>query len=190
MHASFSPGSLVIAFASHGNVHDRYYSHKTRDMIAGVVAPPRIDIVNKELLEAHLQSTWLSIVKPRLGQSIAEVLDLEKPGYPLQEDLAEQLKVTEHTLREIFNAFDEVVQSGGPELAEAHWYSRAWLEDIAQSASQRFNQASNAGASFTRQRRNNGIPPAKPLTTHVRLGTIETSRSSANAKPKGKFSFS
>jgi hypothetical protein len=141
MHASFSPGSLVIAFASHGNVHDRYYSHKTRDMIAGVVAPPRIDIVNKELLEAHLQSTWLSIVKPRLGQSIAEVLDLEKPGYPLQEDLAEQLKVTEHTLREIFNAFDEVVQSGGPELAEAHWYSRAWLEDIAQSASQRFNQA-------------------------------------------------
>src|SRR5262249_14788330 len=84
--------ALVMAFASHGNVHDRYFFHKAQDMIAGVVAPPRIDIVNKELVEAHLQSTWLSIVKPRLGSSIAEVLDLQKPQYPLREDLAEQLK--------------------------------------------------------------------------------------------------
>ena len=50
-------------------------------MIAGVVAPPRIDIANKELIEAHLQSTWLSIVKPQTsGSSIAEVLDARRPG--------------------------------------------------------------------------------------------------------------
>ena len=91
--------ALVMAFASHGNVHDRYFFHKAQDMIAGVVAPPRIDIVNKELVEAHLQSTWLSIVKPRLGQSIAEVLDLDKPGHPVREDLAEQLKFTEQGSR-------------------------------------------------------------------------------------------
>ena len=39
--------ALVMAFASHGNVHDQYFFHKTQDMIVGVVAPPRIDIVNK-----------------------------------------------------------------------------------------------------------------------------------------------
>jgi hypothetical protein len=133
--------ALVMAFASHGNVHDRYFFHKAQDMIAGVVAPPRIDIVNKELVEAHLQSTWLSIVKPRLGQSIAEVLDLDKPGHPVREDLAEQLKVTEQTFEETINAFDDVISSGGPELARAHWYSQAWLEDIARSAPQRFDQA-------------------------------------------------
>jgi len=92
--------ALVMAFASHGNVHDRYFFHKAQDMIAGVVAPPRIDIVNKELVEAHLQSTWLSIVKPRLGHSIAEVLDLDKPGYPIVEDLAAQFKFTEQSLKE------------------------------------------------------------------------------------------
>jgi ATP-dependent helicase YprA (DUF1998 family) len=133
--------ALVVAFASHGNVHDRYFFHKSQDMIAGVVAPPRIDIVNKELVEAHLQSTWLSIVKPRLGQSIAEDLDLDKPGYPVQEDLAEQLKATEQNLEEIFKAFEEVISSGGPGLAQAHWYSRPWFEDIARSAPQRFDQA-------------------------------------------------
>src|SRR5262249_5441613 len=133
--------ALVVAFASHGNVHDRYFFHKAQDMIAGVVAPPRIDIVNKELVEAHLQSTWLSIVRPRLGQSIAEVLDLDKSGYPVREDLAEQLKVTEQNLKEVFEAFEGVISSGGPELVQAHWYSRAWLEDIARSAPQRFDQA-------------------------------------------------
>jgi helicase-like protein/uncharacterized protein DUF1998 len=133
--------ALVMAFASHGNVHDRYFFHKAQDMIAGAVAPPRIDIVNKELVEAHLQSTWLSIVKPRLGQSIAEVLDLDKPNYPVREDLAEQFKPTEQSLHEIFEAFREVISSGGAELAHAPWFSQAWLEDIARSAPQRFDQA-------------------------------------------------
>ena len=133
--------ALVMAFASHGNVHDRYFFQKSRDMIAGVVAPPRIDIVNKELVESHLQSTWLSIVKPRLGQSIAEVLDLDKPGHPVREDLVEQLKFTDQRLRETFAAFDDVIASCGPELAQASWYSQTWLEDIARSAPQRFNDA-------------------------------------------------
>jgi hypothetical protein len=133
--------ALVIAFASHGNVHDRYFFQKAQDMIAGVVAPPRIDIVNKELVEAHLQSTWLSIVKPGLGQSIAEVLDLDKLGHPLRGDLAEQLKFTEQSLQETLAAFSEVIASCGPELAQAHWYSQAWLEHIARSAPQRFDDA-------------------------------------------------
>jgi ATP-dependent helicase YprA (DUF1998 family) len=133
--------ALVMAFASHGNVHDRYFFHKSRDMIAGVVAPPRIDIVNKELVEAHLQSTWLSIVKPNLGQSIAEVLDLDKAGYPVREELAGQLKFTEQSQKETLDAFGEVVASCGSDLAQAHWYSRAWLEDIGQSAPQRFDGA-------------------------------------------------
>jgi len=133
--------ALVIAFASHGNVHDRYFFHKAQDMIAGVVAPPRIDIVNKELIEAHLQSTWLSIVKPKLGQSVNEVLDLGTPTYPIQKDLAEQIKLSQHDVKEVFGAFGEVIASAGPELAQAHWYSATWLEDIARSAPQRFHQA-------------------------------------------------
>jgi superfamily II DNA/RNA helicase len=133
--------ALVVAFASHGNVHDRYFFHRAQDMIAGVVAPPRIDIVNKELVEAHLQSTWLSIVKPGLGQSIADVLDLDKPDYPLREDLAAQLKFAEQSLEETLDAFRGVISSCGPELAQAHWYSQAWLEDIARSAPQRFDDA-------------------------------------------------
>jgi superfamily II DNA/RNA helicase len=133
--------ALILAFASHGNVHDRYFFRKAQDMIAGVVAPPRIDIVNKELVEAHLQSTWLSILKLKLGQSVAEVLDLDQPDYRIRDDLVEQMKFTEQTFEETFEAFGEVISSGGPGLAQAHWYSQAWLEDIARSAPQKFDQA-------------------------------------------------
>src|SRR5262249_33037322 len=73
--------------------------------------------------------------------SIAEVLDLDKPGYPVREDLTEQLKFTEQSLKETLYAFGEVISSCGPELGQAHWYSQVWLEDIARSAPQRFDQA-------------------------------------------------
>ena len=133
--------ALVLAFASHGNVHDHYFFRNSRDMIAGVVAPPRIDLINKELIEAHLLSTWLSIVKPRLGRSVSGVLGLESPGYPLQEEKAEQIKFTDRSLREVSDAFGEVVSSAGPELSRAAWYSQPWLEDLARSAPQRFDKA-------------------------------------------------
>ena len=135
--------ALVLAFASHGNVHDQYFFQNKRDMIAGAVAPPRIDIVNKELIEAHLQSTWLSIVKPELGRSVAEVLELAEVGYPVRRDIMEQLRTTEKRLEEILDAFRAVIASAGAELAGTPWYSRAWSDDIAHSAPRRFDEAFN-----------------------------------------------
>ena len=135
--------ALVLAFASHGNVHDQYFFQNKRDMIAGAVAPPRIDIVNKELIEAHLQSTWLSIVKPELGCSVAEVLELAEVGYPVRRDIMEQLRTTEKRLEEILDAFRAVIASAGAELSGTPWYSRAWSDDIAHSAPRRFDEAFN-----------------------------------------------
>jgi hypothetical protein len=134
--------ALVLAFASHGNVHDRYFFRASRDMIAGVVAPPRIDIVNQELVEAHMQSTWLSILQPRLGRSISEVLDLDHPpNFPIRAEIAAQLEPSEQRKGEIAAAFRDVISSGGPELARAHWYSQVWLDDIARGAPRRFDAA-------------------------------------------------
>jgi hypothetical protein len=48
------------------------------------VSPPRIDLANKDLVEAHLRSVWLSLVGLGLESSIAELLDLASPGFPLR----------------------------------------------------------------------------------------------------------
>jgi hypothetical protein len=51
-------------------------------MIAGSVLPPRLDLANKDLVEAHLRSVWMSLVGLDLKNSIAELLDLGAGGYP------------------------------------------------------------------------------------------------------------
>jgi ATP-dependent helicase YprA (DUF1998 family) len=49
--------ALVLAFASDGNAHDRHYFAQPPAMIAGAVAPPRLDLANQELIEAHIHSS-------------------------------------------------------------------------------------------------------------------------------------
>jgi superfamily II DNA or RNA helicase len=61
--------ALVLAFSTYGNAHDHHFFRNRQQMIAGAVSPPRIDLANKDLVEAHLRSVWLSLVglglKPR-----------------------------------------------------------------------------------------------------------------------------
>lgn len=135
--------ALVLAFASHGNAHDQYFFKQKQNMIAGVVAPPRIDVANKELIEAHLHSTWLSIVAPELGRSISEVLELGEPDYPVRRDLMEQLRISEQRKDDILVAFHGVIASAGVELSQTPWYSSAWAEEIARSVPSRFDAAFN-----------------------------------------------
>jgi hypothetical protein len=131
--------ALVLAFSSHGNSHDHYYFRRKEDVIAGAVAPPRIDIANKELIEAHLYSTWLSIVQPRLGSSISEVLDVSAAGYPIHQELAATLAADRFT--EIRDTFRSVIATTGDEIRRTPWYSDDWLDDMARSAVQRFDGA-------------------------------------------------
>ena len=50
----------MVAFAAQGNAHDQYFFGRRDEMIAGAVAPARMDLQNEELVKAHLYSTWLA----------------------------------------------------------------------------------------------------------------------------------
>ena len=67
-------------------------------MIAGAVEPALMDLRNRELVEAHLYSTWLAITGLSLGNSMAEILDLENPDFPILSDKRMFLK-DEHSIR-------------------------------------------------------------------------------------------
>lgn len=58
--------ALALAFASDRSAHDRYYYSRQPQMIAGEVAPPRLDLGNRNLVEAHLHSVWLGAAGLRL----------------------------------------------------------------------------------------------------------------------------
>jgi hypothetical protein len=132
--------ALVVTFASQGNAHDSYFFRRKERMIAGAVTPARIDLANRELVAAHLHSVWLANVGLPLGDSIADLLDLDAPGYPLQEEKRKQIELSEARQREVLAAIRAVV-GGDTRVTEADWYTERWLEQMVREAPEAFDRA-------------------------------------------------
>ena len=66
--------ALIAVFAANGNAHDQHCFSRRDEMIAGAVAPARMDLRNKELIESHIHSLWLAEAVVNLGISIKEIL--------------------------------------------------------------------------------------------------------------------
>ena len=158
--------ALITAFAAHGNAHDQYFFERREDMIAGAVAPARMDLRNEELLAAHLQSTWLSLVGVSLGNTMTSVLDLDQPEYPMRADVKVQLVRAE---KQALAAAQEIVDRVQG-LQSTWWYSPGWVEDRVRRAPERLDQAFNrwrelyraallADEAAGRERRRPGISP-------------------------------
>jgi len=128
--------ALVLAFCSQGNGHDQYFFRRKDHMIAGAVAPPRLDLSNRELVEAHLHSVWLAEVGLGLGVSVADLLDLDEPGLPLLPERWAQIELSEARQREAAEAFRQVLG----ELGEAE-YPPAWLAERVREAPRLFDGA-------------------------------------------------
>ena len=85
---------LVVAFCSEGSPHDQYFFRKPELMVAGAVAPPRLELDNEELVRAHMHSTWLGATGVSLRQGMVEVLDLAKPDFPLNAEIQHQIELS------------------------------------------------------------------------------------------------
>ncbi len=132
--------ALVVTFASQGNAHDSYFFRRKERMIAGAVTPARIDLANRELVAAHLHSVWLAIVGLPLGDSIADLLDLDAPDYPLREEKRKQIELSAARQREVLAAIRAVV-GGDTRVTEAEWYTEGWLEQMVREAPEAFDRA-------------------------------------------------
>ena len=60
------PGSRrsSLTYCATGNAHDNYYFGRSQDMVAGAVAPPRLDLGNEDLVRAHAHAIWLVVMRP------------------------------------------------------------------------------------------------------------------------------
>ncbi|HXH21153.1 MAG TPA: DEAD/DEAH box helicase [Dehalococcoidia bacterium] len=133
--------ALVVTFAAQGNVHDQYFFRKRDRMIASAVTPARMDLRNKELVEAHLHATWLSIVGLRLGNSISEILDADVIGYPLRQEVRDVIYDRDRYEQPALEACREVLRRA-PEIIESGWwYSENWLLEMVGNAPTEFDRA-------------------------------------------------
>ncbi len=123
--------ALVFTYCTAGSPHDQYYFRRQQDMVAGAVAPPRLDLSNEDLVRAHVHAIWLSLAGYDLGKSLKDtVLDVvgETPTLAIQEAL--QDKLSSIVLKDAAKAAGQkMLDAIGPDLKHASWFTDRWLSD-------------------------------------------------------------
>jgi ATP-dependent helicase YprA (DUF1998 family) len=135
--------ALVLTFCSQGSAHDEHYFRRRWEMIAGSVLPARMDLANRELVEAHFHAVWLSCVGAGLGSSIPEFLDLLSDDQPLGAEFAAKLQLSSVQKAGVVQACRAIVGDQESAIQRADWYDAEWLEQLIEAAPQAFDAAMN-----------------------------------------------
>jgi len=135
--------ALVLTYCSSTSQHDQYFFRRQERMVAGAVAPPRLDLANEDLVRAHLHAVWLAETEQYLGKSLREVIDLEAAlpeRLPLRADVRVGLS-NPHARRRAAQRCERILHALGPALTETAWYRPSWLESVINGALLRFDRA-------------------------------------------------
>ena len=134
--------ALVVTYCATGNSHDQYYFRRSEDMVAGAVAPPRLDLTNEALLRSHLQAIWLAETGESLETRMTELLEVDgdQPTLSIRPDKALALTAPEAIRR----ATEKGAAMIAPLLADLRttaWWQETWIEDVMRAAPDRLDQA-------------------------------------------------
>lgn len=136
--------ALVVTYCASGNSHDTYYFERSRDMVAGQVTPPRLDLANEDLIRSHVQALWLaealSLTTAGLQSSMASVLDLGLPDYPIHAELVEVLTDKRAAAR-ARTAAQHLLGPLEEHLDQSVWWTKDWPDRVIDEAPDRFDEA-------------------------------------------------
>ena len=133
--------ALAVTYCSNSSPHDRHYFQNKKDMVAGVVTPPRLDLKNEELLRTHLHALYLSeIGLQTLQRSIDGLLNLEEPDLPLQPEIKEKLQISEAQQRRVVQRFRETIGDLHEQI-DRSWYTESWILDAVRAVPKKFDEA-------------------------------------------------
>lgn len=131
--------ALVLAFASAGSPHDRYFFARRSNMVAGAVHAPLFDLQNRELLRVHLQAEWLAATSLALGSSIEDLLDVDAAGLPLRDEAKVAIELSEAQRCELEERFVRIVARALERQASDG--DREWCRRVIAEAPARFDRS-------------------------------------------------
>ncbi|MPZ00121.1 MAG: DEAD/DEAH box helicase [Actinophytocola sp.] len=134
--------ALVTTYCATGNAHDQYYFRKRADMVAGSVAPPRLDLVNEDLLRSHVQAIWLAETTLELDKTLMTLVDLDQENYPLVRKVRDKVDDPVAKERAKRRATHVLAELAG-ELADTSWWHDEWIHRAVEDALKKFDQALN-----------------------------------------------
>ncbi len=133
--------AFVATYCSIGSGHDQYFFRRPTQMVAGAVQPPSLDLSNEDLIRSHIHAVWLAETGLSLEHSIIEILDASIPDYPLKDNIAHQIHLSDARLEACIKKCQEVLCQCGEELLQSGWYSEEWLRTTVKQAATQFDEA-------------------------------------------------
>jgi hypothetical protein len=133
--------ALVVAFCSEGSSHDQYFFRQPALMVAGAVAPPRLELGNQELVRAHIHSVWMVHAGLSLSNSMKDVLDLNTVGLPLLPNFQQNAVLSEAKIKALKTECASILAACGEEVTSAIWFTPVWLDQVLKDAAQKFSSS-------------------------------------------------
>ena len=136
------PG-LIFTYCGSLNSHDQYFFNRRKEMVAGSVRPPKLDLTNESLIRAHVHAVWLAQVRLPLGKSIEDVIDtaIDENKLPLRPEVAAQIHLGEPARNELRERIRTVLASDDAALRSSGWFTAAWIDRTIDEAPKRFDKA-------------------------------------------------
>jgi len=136
--------AMVYTYCAGRSPHDQYFYRSPSRMVAGVVAPPRIDLGNRDLIRSHIHAVWMESATPDLGKTLTAVLDLTpadgKLPLPIREGLTRELRSPIHRAAATTKA-NALVSELKKELSGATWFHDKWVSEILDQVERSFDSA-------------------------------------------------
>ncbi len=136
--------ALVYTYCAGRSPHDQYFFRDPNKMVAGAVAPPRIDLRNHDLVRSHIYAIWMEVAKPDLGKTLTSVLRLDREDGKLplsvKDPLMLELRNPAHRATALAKA-NLLVSGIGAELASAGWFHDDWTREALDKIERAFDDA-------------------------------------------------
>lgn len=169
--------AVVLTYCATGNAHDSYYFARSQDMVAGAVAPPRLELGNQDLVRAHAHSIWMAACSLDLKASMVDLIDIDAPGLPLRSTVLNT--INSPTARaQAASAITDVL-AATPEVTAAPWWKPDWITDTVDRAPARFNEAADRWRTLYREALND---LDKANTVLKEIGASEPAKRAARAR--------
>jgi superfamily II DNA/RNA helicase/very-short-patch-repair endonuclease/ribosomal protein L37AE/L43A len=137
--------ALVLSYCAYGSNHDRYFFQRPDRMVAGQVAPPRLDLGNEDLVRAHMQAIWLAETGANLKQSLRDVVSVasdngKTPSLAIHDSILADLENPAAMVRADVRC-RAVLATIAADLRATRWYSDDWLPRLLQQCRRQFEEA-------------------------------------------------
>jgi hypothetical protein len=124
--------AVVLTYCATGNAHDNFYFSRSQDMVAGAVAPPRLELGNQDLVRAHANAIWLVETGLDLKASMLDLVDVDTDGEPWFPDVTDRITNAASAKRAITQI--TAVLTATPEVTSAPWWREDWVGSVVADA--------------------------------------------------------